>query len=156
MKFRSIFKSGMLSILLTLAACANPSIEKEVNDKISQESEIKTRADLTADTKSSIENAKGVTLEQKSQLLSLRESTNQQIESNWQESLKLKSILIQDLVANEYNEREVELLKGKLQKLETKRLSIMFSAVDRASKILGHQARLNKDIMLNLSHTRNF
>ncbi len=138
---------GLLSSVLLLMSCANAQLEKEVNQKLTQETEIKSLNDLRADATFHIENAKGVSADQKAKLFALRDSTRQQIDQNWQQSLKLKSLIISDLVEANYNESEVERAKTKLKGLESKRLSIMFDALEEANKILGRQAQLNTDIM---------
>ncbi len=132
---------------LILNACNHASIEKDVNQKLSNESDVTTGAALDTETTVAIENAKDVTADQKSKLLALRTDTRQQLDNNNQKTLKLKSVLIEDLVKNDYKENEVELIKDQLKKLKSQRLSIMFGAVTEANKILGRRARLNDDVM---------
>ena len=132
---------------LVLAACSHAAVEKSVDAKLQQESSIQTNADLNAEQKTSIDNAKEITPEQKSKLSSLRVLTRQKLEENNQQSLKLKAVLIQDLVAAQYKENEAELIKSKLKSLQSKRITIMFQAVEEANSILGRQARINDDVM---------
>ena len=141
-----------------LSACNHSAIEKDVDVKLSRESDVTSGAALYTETTATIENAKNVTPEQKSQLLALRTDTREQLENNNQKTLKLKSILIEDLVKNDYKENEVELIKDQLKGLKTQRLTIMFGAVTEANKILGRQARLNDDVMrdfVRIQHEQN-
>lgn len=137
----------LLAPAFILAACSHAAIEKSINQKLSQESGIKTNAELNAEQKTAIDNAKDISPEQKSKLSSLRVLTRQKLGENNQQSLKLKAVLIQDLVAEQYKENEAELIKSKLKSLQSKRLAIIFQAVEEANSILGRQARLNDDVM---------
>ncbi len=133
--------------VLLFVACANATLEKGIDQKISQENEVQTRSDLNNEVSEAVENAKDVTPEQKIQLFALRSSVRQQIDDNWQKSLKLKSVLIKELITSNYNENEVSLIKQRLKKLESQRLAITFDAIDQTNKILGRQAKLNRAVM---------
>lgn len=132
---------------LILSACGHAAIEKSIDQKLTQESDVKTIADLNSEENSFVAGAKNITPEQKTQLLALRALTRQKLNTNNQESNKMKSVLIQDLVAAQYKENEVELIKSKLKNLQSKRLTIMFQAVEEANSIMGREARMNDEVM---------
>ena len=134
-------------VLSFLSGCGHAAIEREIDQKVLQENEIKTRSDLYAEADLMIKNSSDLSAEQKPQLLALRDSTRKALEENWVTSLKLKSVLIKDLVVTDYNENEVELIKTKIRKLTQKRLSIIFQAADKTTEILGRQAQSHGQIM---------
>lgn len=144
---RASFIYLSLASTCTLSACNHAAIEKDVDQKLSNESSVTSVPALYAETTATIENAKNVSPEQKSKLFALRTSTRDQLTDNTQKTNKLKAVLIDDLVQNNYNENEVEVIKNKLKDLKQKRLSIMFGSIKDANDILGRQAMLNSQIM---------
>ncbi len=141
---------------LLLSACSNVALEKDIDRRVSQETEVKTRADLTSETSTILEKSKDIKEEQKVKLSELRNSTRRQIDENWQQSLRLRSVLIKELVSKDYNDTAVDLIKKRLKDLDSKRLFITFDAVDQANKILGRQARMNDDVMYDFIRIEHF
>ncbi|CAK9252868.1 unnamed protein product [Sphagnum jensenii] len=132
--------SGSLEHFSTQLDLANESISGQVDSQVAQEGAVQSQSDLHKETKRVIQNAPGLTDQQRSQLAVLRRTTHTQVDQNNQESLKLRAALLKDLVASNYKQDEVDLIKSRMKDLSDKRLSLMFNAVDQANKILGHPA----------------
>jgi hypothetical protein len=133
----------LISSIPILQGCAHSALEKHVDQEVTQESAVKNNADLRAEADQLIETAPGLSADQRARLSALRNTTRAQTDEMWAQSLKLRSVLIKDLITTNYNEDEVELIKQRIRNLEDKRLSLMFSAVERANTILGRQAMAN-------------
>jgi hypothetical protein len=90
----------------------------------------------------------GASNEQKAKLLQLQRDTQDKSIQLRDQYYKLRSLLIQDLAGKNYDRDEVEAIKDRLKKLEDQRLQLIFTAVDQASTILGHdQVDQNVQIM---------
>ena len=88
------------------------------------------------------------TSEQKAKLLQLQRDTQDKSIQLRDQYYKLRSLLIQDLAAKNYDQDEVEAIKNRLKKVEDQRLQLIYTAVDQASAILGHdQVDQNVQIM---------
>ena len=131
------------SLLVIMSGCAHAQLEKKVDDKVAQETLVKTRTDLRVESGDLIQTAPGLSDDQRQSLNRLRVETAGQLDSLSLGSLKLRAILIHDLLETPYDEDEVELIKERLTKIEDQRLTTMFSAVTKANQILGRQALQN-------------
>ena len=143
-----MFLRSLAILLLSLAfGCSHEAVEKDISQKMNRESDVTSQDDLTSKANLVVQNAKGISNDQRRRLMELRSATTMQLEINWQQQLKLKSVLIKEVIQTDYKENEVELIKSKLKDLESKRLAIMFSSVDEANRIMGREARVNDDVM---------
>ena len=70
-------------------------------------------------------------------------------------SLELRSVLLKDILSTNYNHKEVGLIKNRMKKLEEKRLTMIFDALDKANVIMGRQASENHLLMQELLRERN-
>jgi ABC-type branched-subunit amino acid transport system ATPase component len=138
--------ASLFSALVVLSAlgsgCAHNAVEKSVDQKLTTE-EPKNRAALAEEAKRSIETAPGLTDEQRKKLTELRASVRTELDSLAGQSAKLRSLLIQDVLASQENPDEVKVVKKRLKSVENKRLAVIFDAVDKANSILGREARAN-------------
>jgi uncharacterized membrane protein len=135
--------AGMVWIL---GGCASTQTEKQLDEKISQEPAL-NQADLAKETKTQIDTATGITENQRTQLTELRRATNRQTKEISEESLKLRSVLVKELISPNYDADMVSLIEKKLRKLEDKRLSVIFNAVEKVNDILGRQAQLREPVV---------
>lgn len=137
---------------LTLAACsgANKALEAKVASQppVESGSQVRTEADRL------IRSEPGLSDEQKQKLLSLRTSVSSQLDEIRDHSLRLRSVLVEELLSPSYDMDEVSLIKKRLKKLEKKRLSLLFDSVDEANEILGHQAQGHATLMRALLNQR--
>ena len=129
----------LISTVLLLQGCGHGALEKRLDAKIEAESQIKTRADVTREARDSILGVPGLSQNQRSALLELREATRAQMDSFTVQSLRLRSVLVKDLISTAYDENEVQLIKNRIRDLEDKRVSAIFDGVDEANRILGRK-----------------
>lgn len=131
----------------SLQGCAHGRLEKQLDAKVAGETEVKSRTDLGQQAKARINGDSALTADQRSRLLALRESTAQQMDKLTNESLRLRSVLIQDLVASTYDQEEVDLIKKRIQNIEEKRVSAIFDAADQVNQILGRDTLRNQRML---------
>ena len=136
---------GILTTGLILLGGCTHKIEKEIEKKVSQEANINTQSDLNAESEKVLESAKGITEEQRAKLIALREKTRSLTQEQSKESLRLKAVLMKELLASDYNRQEVNMIKNKIQKVENKKISILVDAIKETNSILGRRTRANDD-----------
>ena len=138
---KQIMTLGFLTLAMILTqACATTSLNSEVDNKMKEEAKISTAADLRAEGANLIENDPTLKPEQKSQLSALRLETEARLKDINSRSLELRSLLLKDVLATNYNADEVNLVENRLSKVEQERLDTIFKAVAKTNRILGHQA----------------
>lgn len=133
--------------LIALQACAHNKTEKQIDEKAAKETQIKTRSDLRNEARSQIENSTLLTGEQKSKLLQLSDSTQSQLDELTSQSLKLRAVLIKDVIDTHYDAKEVTKIKKKIKTVEQNKLSVIFDAVDEANTILGRNASTHQHLI---------
>jgi len=144
---KSLYLSGFLFLAL---GCAHGDLQKKLDDKLSKEDVVKNQADLRFEINQLIEKAPDLTDDQRTRLRDLSRETSSQVDDIWSQSLKLRSVLIKDLINSNYDEDEAELIKSRLKDLEGKRLNTIFGAVNKANSILGRQANQNQPLVRGL------
>ena len=150
MKSSSLASLAITSFLaIALQGCAHSALETRVDNEVAQESRIKTSSDLRAESAHLIQSAPNLTLDQRSKLTNLRAATEIQIDLARAQSLKLRSVLMKDLISTHYDADEVALIKQKMRDLENKRLSVTFNAVEEANTIMGHGLIENRTRMMD-------
>lgn len=142
----TLFLTAMMGSML-LQGCAHSAIDQRIDDKLTQETAIKHRADLSAEANELIKSAPGLSDEQRAELAQLRDKSAAELDSISAQSIKLRGLLIQDVVSSNYDQDEVQAIKTRLKNLENKRLSLVFDTVDQANTILGHQALEHQQII---------
>jgi hypothetical protein len=150
MKNKNLFFSAMLLGVFVTSGCVSKETKESLNEKVAVESKVNSKAEFQDELQKSIENANNLTPAQKEQLLALRDQTHAKMASYQEECLKLKSVLIKDIISPNYNEAEVRLIKSRLRKLETRRLNSMFETIEQANKIMGREAMHNEAILQSM------
>jgi hypothetical protein len=130
----------LFSSALTLATpgCSHTG-SPELDRKLLAEPDV-SRQELSSEVKNEIESAPHLTLGQKAMLLELRRTVRGEMEKISSESLKLRSLLVKDLLSPEYDRQEVDAIESRLKDLENNRISSLFRGVREANEILGRQA----------------
>lgn len=151
---KNIVSLSVVCISLLGGACAH-KIENNLSEKIAAQESPRNSEDLAAETSLWIQKAPGLTDEQRSKLLTLKERTQAQIRAAEELSLKLRTALYRDLAAEKFNRTEVNLLKNKIKKVERKKVSTLLDAVEEANTILGrgttNSERMLDDLYFNLN-----
>lgn len=145
---KNVVSAGLAIVMgtLLLQGCAHGP-DQRIDDKLSQEGAVKDRAQLRTETSEVIRTAPGLTDDQRSKLTDLSNTTRTQIDDISQQTLKLRALLVQEVVSSNYNADEVAGIKKRIRKLEAKRITAIFDAVDKANTILGRQAQTNQHIV---------
>ena len=128
--------------VLALAGCAHTSENQALDAKVAQ-TEPKTRAELGQEAKQTIATSPDLSADQKKRLEDLRVATRTKIDALTGESQRLRTILVEDVLATDDRHDEVKRVQNRMRKVESKRLNAMFDAVDEANLILGREARSN-------------
>ena len=132
---------------LAFVGCAHTSADRQLDQKVAAESGIKTTADLKQEANRELSAAQGLTQQQKDELLKLRDAIQATDRETWEQTLQLRAVLIKDMLSPKYSQAEVNRIQGRMRKLENRRLSMQFEAIDKANKILGHERRMDaKDL----------
>lgn len=144
-------RTGLLitacALMAILQGCAHASLDKRIDDELAKETEVKSQTSLRAESADLIRTTSGLTDDQRQRLSQLKTKTAAELDPLWQQSLKLRAILIKDVIATSYDNDEVSLIKARLRKIGERRLTIMFDAVKEANQILGRQAVDNREVV---------
>ena|ERR1700722_1988711 len=142
-----IYTTSLMSLALALAACA--SSDKKLDEKLSQETTVTNQTQLHSEAGDLIQKSKGLSAEQKTQLMTLRDSVRKEMAKVQNDSVKLRAVLIKDVMAQNYNPDEVADIKDRMRKTEEKRLALTFNAVDRANDIIGRSPIDDRDMFFD-------
>jgi hypothetical protein len=135
-------------LALGLEGCAHGSIDRRIDEKLAHEDQVNTRGDLSVEAGKLIQDTPGLDDAQRAQLNDVRAQTASRIADLTRQSIRLRGLLIEDVVAQEYDPAEVEAIKRRLRSIEDKRLTAILEAVDQANEILGRQ-NLQRQRILN-------
>lgn len=146
---------GVVAVaLLILQGCAHSALEQKLDAKVAAEPAVNSRQELKTEATALIAEIPGLTSEQRTKLRTLRDTTDSQVESIRGRSFKLRAVLVRDLLATNYDDSEVELIKSQLKDLESQRLGVIFGAVEQANDILGRQSADSAKFMGSLFEPR--
>ncbi len=134
----------ILTVSFIFQGCSHTALDQKIDLELAQGKSIKTHQDLRAETDEVIESARGLTDDQRSRLSVLRESIRLQDEEMRMKSLKLRALLIKNIIASQYHPEEVDLIKKRIKDIEAKRLATAFNAIEKANIILGHETDTNR------------
>lgn len=130
-------KSLLVAAALVLGGCATESVNQKLDKEMAQESSVKSRDDLHTEASQDLKVAR-VNTDQRIKLEKLRSSFAAQENEIRNSSLKLRAVLLKELLSAKYDQNEIDLIKNRMWDLENKRLSLIYGAIDEANKILGH------------------
>lgn len=130
-------KALLLAAVLVLGGCATESVNQKLDKEMAQENSVKNRDDLHVEATQDLKSAR-VSLEQRAKLEKLRNTFAAQDNEIRNNSLKLRAVLVKELLSAKYDPNEIDLIKNRMWDLENKRLSLIYGAIDEANKILGH------------------
>ena len=141
---------GLFGIVFLFQHCAHTEVEKQLDRKVAAETQVRTTQALEKETGLLVENAPGLTPVQRQKLLNLRDGTRTQMDRLQEDSLKLRAILIKDILSPQYNENEVDLVKNRIRSVEKKRLSLIINKIEKANEILGREAESHSPVVRNM------
>ena len=156
MKTIKLFVLSFSVLTTALMGCSSKSVNHQIDTKMSQETTVTTTGDLSNQAQETIETTPGLSADQRTQLISLRDKMRDQIKGLNDESIKLRSLLIQDVVSADNHGREVSAVKRRLKKVENKKLSVIFDGIDQADTILGKNTAQRQAVMDRLFDRHHF
>ena len=123
---------------LALQGCAMNTVNLRLDEKIASEPPVAHKKDLKAETAKFIDTATGLTEQQRTKLRSVREWINASIDDLDLQSIRLRSVLVKDVISENYDSNEVDLIKTRLKDISDRKLSVMFEAVRKVDAAMGH------------------
>jgi hypothetical protein len=139
-----------LFVATALTSCASADLDRKLDERLARSPDIRTRKDLDAKVTALLDKTPGLSPKQRSALNDLRASTQTKLRDLNQESLKLRGLLVDDLLARDSRAPEIETLKARLRKLSKERVDVLFGAVNGANEILGRNALVREAMDLQL------
>jgi hypothetical protein len=133
-----LIASGAL-LLTTLSACAEKELKQKVSSDVAAEPLPASRSDLQKESEALINNSQ-FSDDQKNQLRSLRKDLLSKMQSLNDESLKIRSLLLKEVIAKHGDELEVSALEDKMKDNSQKKLKVLFEAVKKTNRILGRNS----------------
>ena len=141
-------------LALFAQACASTGTEKRIDSKMANEPEVSDSNALGSELKTLVDNSPKLSAVQKEKLLTLQAQTRDQLAKYREQALKLRSILIKDVIVSKYNPDEIELVKERLKKTEDRRLMVIFNAIDHANTIIGNELPENEEMLRSFYEIR--
>lgn len=152
MKLRNLFPQLLLTACVLVTGCSTTG--QKLDEKLAAEPAKTSRAEIRAETDFLIENDASLSDDQKKRLSILRSNISAKLDELSDQSLKLRSVLVEEILSPNYSMNEVSLIKKRLKKIEDRRLTVMFDGVDQANSILGRDAQKHSRVMRNLLESR--
>jgi hypothetical protein len=118
------------------SGCASRAIEKQVDVQAAKEKPT-TQRELRNEAKKRIETSTTLTESERRRLLALVARTETAIAKDSQVSVKLRALLIEDIIKPDYEDEEIQIIKMKIMRAENNRLNTILNATIEANKILG-------------------
>lgn len=151
MKERVGYWLGGVIAAVALQACATNTVNLRLDEKLAAEAPIEHKKDLRAESAKVIDTTPSLTEEQRTKLRSVRDWINANIDNLDQQSLKLRAVLVQDVISTDYDSTEVALIKSRLKEVEDKKLSLIFEAARKVDAAMGHpdpDRRMSEDFVV--------
>ena len=139
--------SVVFASLLVAPGCSHSKVNQDIDSKLKNEPDFTKREEVSESARETIEDATNLTAPQKQSLLALHQRVRTEASELRHESLKLRALLVSELISPTYREDEVRQIKKRIENLDHRQLSLVFKAVDDADKILGHHLPENERVM---------
>lgn len=128
---------SLILTLLFLASCSSRKIEQaKIDEKISNETSVTDGKSLGASVNDVIQSSATLNEKQKADLEKLFNEIKVKNSALMEESFKLRSVLIKELLSGDVNAKQVKLLKKDIKKNESERLKSTLTAIDKISIIV--------------------
>ena len=138
--------SVLIALSILAGGCASQT-QKQVDQDLAKTPAIASPQELHDQTTAKINEDPRLTEDQRAKLKAVQAKFVEQAAVAREESLKLRSLLVDQLLAKSYKPREVSAIKGRIHAAEERRLEATFKAADEVSKILGHnESQVQDDI----------
>jgi hypothetical protein len=139
---RSLISGSVL--VLALVGCSSAQENRALDQKVSQQGDVTSSADLTHKLKSLDRHTPGLTPDKQAKLQSIQQRTRAKLDANREESLKVRALLIQDVLAAKPNQKEINAAKSRLKQLSKDRIDAIFTAADDTNEALGRNEMMRE------------
>ena len=139
MKIHTHKSASVVLAILLLTGCAS-KMDKKIDSMLAKEPDNLTTRTLASEAVTAEEEISDLSKEQKALIDDLKVNTGKQIGALKQVSIKLRSLLIKNVLSTDTDLSEQQALMNRIRSTENKRMSVMFDAVGKANNILGHNA----------------
>jgi hypothetical protein len=144
--------SQKISLLLVISAftlvgtsgCASKPVEKQIDQQADNE-RANNRDELKIEARKRIEASTSITKVQRKALLVLLSETEASIAKDAKTSLKLRSLLIAEIIKPNYKDEKIQIIKTKIMRAENKRVATILNATVEANRILGRSDQPRND-----------
>lgn len=120
-----------------LVGCGSTPTEQKVEKEVQATPAPKQAGDLASEGHQAFLNAPNLTEAQKIKLSEVMKTTYAEAIKIKEEIGKSKLVLFKTITSPDYKQKEVDVIKKKITKLDQKRLEIMFKSLDDVQKIIG-------------------
>lgn len=143
-----------LVILLALTSCATQT-KKEIAASTA-ESKVSDSKALGETIHDLIASSKTLSPAQKAELTAIVQANKQKAEQMTEQSFKIRSVLVTELLAGKVNNKKISLLKKDIKKIEAKKLKNTFDTVEKISHIVSGHPDKDKYVehLIHLEHNR--
>jgi hypothetical protein len=125
-----------LLVMLTVVSCASQNKEELDIQAKTQASEVTDGSALGNSIHSLIQSSKTLTVAQKAELEKIMEVNKVTAEKLGTQSYKLRAVLVNELLSDKINPKQVKQLKKDIQEVEALRLKNTFDTVEKISNIV--------------------
>lgn len=132
-----------LLVLLSLASCASKNEERALQVK-AQESKVNDAPALKQTIHDLIHSSKTLTEAQKIELETIMTENKAKADELTEKSFQFRSVLIKSLLSGNYNQKEVNILKKDIEKIEKLRLKNTFDTVAKITNIVAKHEQKEK------------
>lgn len=125
-----------LSLALAFISCTTQSVKKSVHQEAKSEKASPSIAHTMRHNQETIQNSKALTDEQKTELLNLQRETYGKVHKHIADMTKLKKVLFNSFSKGKYSEQKVNYIAKEINKINKKKMDLMFASLKKAKKIL--------------------
>lgn len=147
--FSLLFIGATMSLLIS--GCANREKKASIERKIRHEKPVRSQKELLLKGHNIILHHPSLTHQQREKMQALYNKTYVQSAEVRKEMGKVKGVFFKELMSKSKNNRELEILKRKLLRLNAEKMNIMLDAMLKSREILGKRFPLEE---LDLTHER--
>ena len=131
-----------------LLSCASNQVEKEISVAKQNTDAPTSNSEMIYKKYEILYKSKNLTTKQKDDFIDLQREMIAEIRSKNSEIRRYKVILFKHLADEKYNEKKVSSLKKRIKKIHDGKLELMFSAMDRAKKVLGVEFKNYQNVIV--------
>lgn len=139
-----LYQWTLTAILVFSFSCA--SNKNKIDADIAKQQEVTTPQAVVSGHMAFI-NSNKLTPEQKEKVILLIENTRKEMVEIRKKEAQTKASLFKYLADGQFQDQEVNIYRVRLQKLENKKMDLMFANLKEVQKILGKEAKFDPELL---------